>query len=123
MAEELSHLDTYSRLVMQRLEKIHKRELPSEIRANFEEALLACQPKRHGVDIRGVLPFHFARLYFVFLLGHDKRSDSLDTGIDCRQKTKPIAHVIYWLVALWPLYLILFFVIFILSNLPPLFTG
>ena len=126
MAEKDSHLDVYSHSVLKKLDRIHKDELPDELRSDIEKALVACQPKKHGVDVRGTLPFHFKRLYFVFLLGTDLRDDSVgsaDLEHDYRQKTKFIAHLIYWLFALWPLYIIIAFVYFVLNNLPPLFTG
>jgi hypothetical protein len=32
--------------------------------------------RRHAIDLRGVLPLLFARYYFVFLAGRDRRADA-----------------------------------------------
>lgn len=34
--------------------------------------------RRHAIDLRGVLPLLFARYYFVFLAGRDRRQDARD---------------------------------------------
>ena len=39
----------------------------------FRRALHAARPRRHLVDLRFVLPLYFVRLYFVFLVGKDRR--------------------------------------------------
>jgi len=123
MAKETSQLDAYSYAVMRKLDSNLDEPLSPELRSKLEETLLACKPKTHAVDLRGVLPFHFARLYFVLLMGKDKRHDIIAIEHDNRHKTKFIERVIYWLVNIWPLYVILAFIYFVLTNLPPLFTG
>jgi hypothetical protein len=43
----------------------------------------------HSIDVRGVLPLGFARYYFVFLAGRDRRTDT-------RKKEK---HLWHWLMS------------------------
>ncbi len=53
--------------------------------------------RRHLVDIRGVIPFFFARYYFVFLFGRDRRSYNRDVPLE-RRKSSRWAEVWGWVL-------------------------
>ena len=45
-------------------------------------------PKRHWLDIRGVIPLYFTQFYFVFLLGSDRRRESREVLYERRQAVR-----------------------------------
>lgn len=53
------------------------------IRQAFQTA-----PKRHWLDIRGVIPLYFTQFYFVFLLGPDQRRETREVLYERRQATR-----------------------------------
>ena len=67
---------------MQRLDPTVRSSLSetqlSAIRAAFSEVDLG---RRHVIDVRGILPLFFARFYFVFLLGRERRGRQRETGV------------------------------------------
>lgn len=54
--------------------------------------------RRHLIDVRGVIPILFARYYFVFLFGRDRRQRSETVALDRRRKKGRVATLIGWLV-------------------------
>lgn len=54
--------------------------------------------RRHLVDVRGVIPFFFARYYFVFLFGRDTRSHHEQVAWERRRERKKLSTLIGWLV-------------------------
>lgn len=123
MSEKLEQTDPYSNAVLRKLDFLLDEPLSANQRSKLEQALSACKPKTHPVDVRGTLPLHFIRLYYVFLMGRDQRAVEKKVESDLRQRTKPAAYLIYWLVAIWPFYVIAFFIYYVLTNLPNLYTG
>lgn len=123
MSKNSEHPDPYSIAVMRKLDYLLDEPLSDNQRSKLEEALSQCKPKAHPVDLRGVLPLHFIRLYYVFLMGRDQRAITSKVDADLRQKTKLLANIIYWLVAFWPFYVILIFVYYVLTHLPTLYSG
>jgi len=53
--------------------------------------------RRHLVDIRGVIPFFFARYYFVFLFGRDRRTYTRPVPLE-RRKSSRWAQVWGWVL-------------------------
>jgi len=120
MSNKSEHHDLYALAVLRKLDQLLDEPLSSNQRAKLEQALSACKPKMHTVDFRGELPLHFARLYYVFLMGLDRRSEAQTVESDLRRQKGPLAHILYWLVALWPLYIVIYFVYFLMTNMPKL---
>lgn len=56
--------------------KVRDSLTPNQMSAIIEAAEGSCKLGRHPVDLRGVIPLYFAKYYFVFLMGRDKRSTS-----------------------------------------------
>lgn len=54
--------------------------------------------RRHLIDVRGVIPILFARYYFVFLFGRDRRQRSETVALDRRREKGRVATLIGWLV-------------------------
>ena len=123
MSEKIERPDPYSIAVLRKLDFLLDEPLSANQKSKLEQALSACKPSAHPVDVRGILPLHFVRLYYVFLLGRDHRAVATKVEADLRQKTKLVANIIYWLVAVWPFYLIAVFIYYILTNLPNLYLG
>lgn len=125
--EETQTSDAFTNAVMRKIDYFVSQsdveQLSPEQRSIIEKGVSECKPKLHAIDIRGVIPLHFVRLYYAFMLGRDQRTLGQTVAYDGRQKTKPIAHLIYWLVAIWPLYVVGYFIYWILNHLPPLFRG
>lgn len=82
-------------------------DIDPEIRATLEDAQIAAiekalvknlpEKKKHPVDIHGVLPLLFNRLYFVFSAGKDNRETTMAPEYDDRTKT-PAQQMIGFLV-------------------------
>ena len=119
--------DTFTSAVMSKINYLASQSDVERFSADqlalIEQGVLACKPKGHAIDIRGILPLHLFNPYFVFLMGRDKRKSNLNASVESRQNKKPIEHIIYWSVAIWPIYLVFYFSSWILNNLPPLFRG
>lgn len=123
MSNPIQQTDSYSKALLDKFDQINAEPLSAVQRDNLEKAILAVKPKKHVLDVRGVLPFHFARLYYGFYIGKDQRTLALSVGENLRTKPTIFAQAIYWIVAIWPLYLITWFIYFILNNLPTLYRG
>ena len=123
MPETDTELDAYCHAVLRKLDFIMERPLDPYTASSIEQALIACKPKEHPVDVRGILPLHFSKLYYVVLMGRDARETSTSVDKDFRAKHGPMATAIYWFFALWPFWLIGYFAYYLLGNLPNLYRG
>jgi hypothetical protein len=56
--------------------KVRDSLTPNQMSAIIEAAEASRKLGRHPVDLRGVIPLYFAKYYFVFLMGRDRRSTS-----------------------------------------------
>lgn len=68
------HTDAFTLHVYNSIdEKVRASFTPTQVHA-IETAIRANKPfQKHPVDVRGVVPLFFARFYFVFLMGRDRR--------------------------------------------------
>jgi hypothetical protein len=67
-------LDRYTRFVLGHIDQDVRRSLTAEQLDAIRQAIDATKPlSKHPFDVRGVIPLFFARYYFVFLAGRDKR--------------------------------------------------
>lgn len=72
-----SEVDAYTQHVLSNVDPDVFRTLNLVQLESLRRAISATAPfRRHGVDIRGVLPLYFGRFYFVFLMGRDRRSST-----------------------------------------------
>ena len=45
-------------------------------------------PKRHWIDIRGIIPLYFTQFYFVFMFGPDRRRETREVLYERRQTVR-----------------------------------
>lgn len=70
-------LDPFTSHLIDRIDpKVRDSLTPNQFSAIIEAVRASRPMSGHPVDIRGVIPLFFARFYFVFLMGRDRRSAS-----------------------------------------------
>ncbi|MBA55603.1 MAG: hypothetical protein CMK89_14205 [Pseudomonadales bacterium] len=81
------HTDAFTHHVYQQIDPAVRATLtPSQVTA-IENAIRASRPyQKHPVDLRGTFPLYFMRLYFVLLMGRDKRSQTRNKEEKRRRK-------------------------------------
>jgi len=83
----------------------------------IENAIAAGSPlKKHPIDIRGIIPLFFAKYYFVFLLGRDKRTNTRSIEKGRRKEGDFFASTLFFLFFTFPLILLLFTVLYITKS-------
>lgn len=81
------HTDAFTHHVYQQIDPaVRVTFTPSQVTA-IENAIRASRPyQKHPVDLRGTFPLYFMRLYFVLLMGRDKRSQTRNKEEKRRQQ-------------------------------------
>jgi len=71
---EKAPMDPFTQHVIDKIDpKVRASLSPSQF-SSIEKAIRESRPLRgHPVDVRGVIPLFFARYYYVFLMGRDRR--------------------------------------------------
>jgi len=110
--------ERYTAALMRKIDTMLGEPLSPQQRKDIVEAIAVFQTRKHPIDLRGVLPLHFARLYFVLLMGKDRRSEAAAKEHELRQHHHIVARALSILVMLWPLYLFLGFIYYVLTALP-----
>ncbi len=83
----------------------------------IENAIAAGSPlKKHPIDIRGIISLFFAKFYFVFLLGRDKRTNTRSVEKGRRKEGDFFASIFFFLFFTFPLILLFFAVIYITKS-------
>ena len=73
MAEEKIY-DPFTQHVIDKIDPKVLRSLSPSHFSSIEKAIRESRPLQgHPVDVRGVIPLFFARFYYVFLMGRDRR--------------------------------------------------
>lgn len=82
------HTDAFTYHVYQSIDaEVRATLTPRQVHA-IETAIRANKPyQKHPFDLRGVLPLFFIRLYFVILIGRDKRSPTRNKEAKRRKQT------------------------------------
>ena len=71
---ENAPMDPFTQHVIDRIDPKVRASLSPYQFSNIEKAIRESRPLQgHPVDIRGVIPLFFARYYYVFLMGRDRR--------------------------------------------------
>ncbi len=77
--------DAFTQYVMTHIEPKVYASLTTEQIYAIRKAVFQCRPaKKHLINLRGFIPLIFARYYFVFLLGRDRRHEKQQVDIDRR---------------------------------------
>ncbi|MEE2730644.1 MAG: hypothetical protein VYA55_07450 [Pseudomonadota bacterium] len=71
------HTDAFTHHVYQQIDPaVRSTFTPRQVTA-IENAIRASRPyQKHPIDLRGTFPLYFVRIYFVLLMGRDKRSQT-----------------------------------------------
>jgi len=80
-------LDRYTRFVLTHIDEDVRRSMTPQQFESIRQAVEATKPRKHSLDIRGVIPLFFARYYFVILGGRDTRRDQKEKELDRRRNT------------------------------------
>jgi len=71
---EIAPMDPFTQHVIDKIDPKVRASLSPQQFSNIEKAIRESRPLQgHPVDIRGEIPFFFARYYYVFLMGRDRR--------------------------------------------------
>jgi hypothetical protein len=118
MPDQPLHSERYTIALMRKIDHMLQEPLTPQQRKEIEEAVAVFQTRKHPIDLRGVLPLHFARLYFVLLMGKDRRTEEAGKEHDLRQRPKFAARAVSTVFMLWPVYLMVGLGYYILTALP-----
>jgi len=110
--------ERFTAALMRKIDTMLGEPLSPQQREEITQAILGFQTRKHPIDLRGVLPLHFARLYFVLLMGKDRRSAEAAKEHELRQHPHYVARAISILVMLWPLYLFFGFGYYVITAFP-----
>ena len=95
--------DAFAHYVIGRIRPDIRNSLNKEQFDEIRAAIAAASPnKYHTVDIRGMIPLFFARYYFVFLLGRDKRSKTKHLEFNRRNETNTIYSQLFLFILVVP---------------------
>ncbi|MBI2951429.1 hypothetical protein HYY27_05005 [bacterium] len=110
-------LDAFTESVLRRIDPEVRNTLsPAQLEA-VREAVSAHQPlKGHPVDVRGIIPLFFARYYFVFLMGRDRRAPTRAIEADRRRKTALLGGGLFFVCAISPLILLALLFLYLLKS-------
>lgn len=97
-------LDRYTRFVLTHIDEDVRRSMTQQQFDSVLQAVEATKPRKHSLDLRGVIPLFFARYYFVILGGRDTRRDLQEKELDRRRNTfSTLEGLILAIVILIPL--------------------
>ena len=92
--------------------------LTDQQRDAITDAISACRPlSRHPLDIRGTISLFYARYYYVFLMGRDRRHSTSATEADRRQGTELTGGLIFLLFALSPILLLCLLMLYFIKSM------
>lgn len=110
-------LDAYTDSVLRRIDTDVLDSLSPDQYKAIKEGISAAKPyARHPIDKRGVLPLFFARYYFVFLMGRDKRTNTVKEELNRKRTGGVIGGAMFFVFALSPLILAVLIVLYFLKS-------
>ncbi|OGG46540.1 MAG: hypothetical protein A3F84_21630 [Candidatus Handelsmanbacteria bacterium RIFCSPLOWO2_12_FULL_64_10] len=117
VARDDSPIDAFTDSVLRRIDpEVRDTLSPAQIEA-VRDAVSAHQLlKGHPVDVRGILPLFFARYYFVFLMGRDRRAPTREIEADRRRKTALLGGGLFFVCAISPLILLALLFLYLLKS-------
>jgi len=74
------------------------------------------KPKKHTVDIRGVIPLFYRKYYFVVYSGRDTRSFTQKSEDERRKATRRFANLTFIFFLLSPLLLLVFLALYFVKS-------
>jgi len=88
---------------------------PKQLEA-IRTAIKTSLPKKHAIDVRGIIPLFFIRLYFVFMLGRDPRQSIHHIESDRRTTSLLMASVLFLAVMMIGLVIFSLGILYILKS-------
>jgi len=83
----------------------------------FRQAMRSsAKPSRHSVDVRFVIPLYFVRLYFVLLIGKDRRRRVHDILSERRHRARRHAVALFLAVAFLVVLVFVLLVLYVLKS-------
>lgn len=109
-------VDPFTYHVIERIDpKVRASLTPAQLSA-IKEAIAASRPlKKHPIDIRGIIPVFFARYYFVFLSGRDRRVNTKRIEEKRRWLTSLSGGLTLFILGVAPLILILVLLLYLIK--------
>ena len=107
MNEDKSN-DVYTYHILNRIDPNILNSLSFKQLSAIKDAIRASQPKKkHGVDLRGVIPLYFAKYYFVLIMGRDNRVSTKEIVAERRKYGTVIGNLVFIIFGISPLILLL----------------
>ncbi len=107
----------FTDFVLNKISPEVRNSLTTEQLNEIENAIAAGSPlEKHPIDVRGMIPLFFAKFYFVFLLGRDKRTNTRNTEKGRRKEGDLFASTFFFLFFTLPLILLFFSVLYIIKS-------
>jgi len=112
------HTDAFTHHVYESIDsKVRATLTPTQVHA-IETAIRANKPyQKHPFDFRGVLPLFFIRMYFVLLMGRDKRQPTRDKEALRRHNTALGSALLSVYIMLCMLLPVGFLLLYVLKSL------
>lgn len=88
---------------------------PAQLSA-IKDAITASKPKKKPfIDFRGIINLFFARYYFVFLMGRDRRMSTQEIEYERRQNVALIGNIIFFIFVSSPFILLTLIILYFLK--------
>ena len=116
-------LDSFTYHVLRRIDPTVLDNLTPQQTSAIVQALKACGPKRHPVDIRGVIPLIFDRFYFVFLMGYDRRLTIRNKEESVSKFQSILGKIIFLVMVVSPVIVLGFLLVNLGMYAGKIFTG
>jgi hypothetical protein len=110
-------LDPFTHHFLENIDpKVRDSLTPHQLSAIIRASRMDEPVHRHSVDIRGVIPLFFARYYFVFVMGRDRRSAACRIEKERWGWASLCTRTIFLLVVITPLIIIVLVLLYFLKS-------
>jgi hypothetical protein len=110
--------DAFTDHVLNNIDFKDYRSLSSEQLSAITDAVSARKPeKKHAVSVRGTINLFFAKFYFVFFMGRDRRISTEAIEEERREKVSLFGNLIYLMIVFLSLTLFAIYVLYGLKNI------
>ena len=112
----IKDVDAFTHHILNNIDSKVINSLSSMQLSAIKEAIRASQPKKkHSIDIRGVMKLFFARYYFVFLMGRDRRITTQEKEFERRSNVALLGNVSFIIFVLSPFILLTLIALYFLK--------
>ncbi len=89
---------------------------PKQLFAIEEAVITSRTHTERPLNIRGVIPFFFARFYFVFVLGRDRREETRQVEFERRRKANILTTLLFLFYIAVPIIIVVLVGLYILKT-------